>query len=72
MKKIICVLMMLLLSLTLVIASQPVTSNHISTPISSQEMNSIVGGGYCALGCVNLWIITVCAYLYDPTGWFCE
>ena len=72
MKKIVSVLLMLLLSLSLVIANTPAIATHNSTPMSSQEMSSIVGGGYCTCGCVNFWIISVCVCIIDPTGWFCE
>jgi hypothetical protein len=72
MKKIVCVMVMLLLSLSLVIANAPATSQHTSTPISSQEMSSIVGGGWCGCACVNLWIVTLCACFTDPTGLLCE
>jgi hypothetical protein len=72
MKKIVCVLVMLLLSLTLVMPNVSTASIQQSAPMSSQEMSSIVGGGWCAESCVSLVVVKICVSVYDPTGWFCE
>jgi hypothetical protein len=74
MKKTVSVFILLVLSLSLVLANVSPLSYHNSTPMSTQEMNIIIGGNntdcYCdgTRGCCTLdvWIfeVTVCVNTY--------
>jgi hypothetical protein len=72
MKKIGCILLIILfVSLTLGMASTPVTTNLNPTPMSSQEMSSVVGGTTgCGCGgdgcccCLDVWIFQICACIF--------
>jgi hypothetical protein len=77
MKKIgVIFLMLLFIALNLGMANSPAAMNHNSVPLSSQEMDAIVGGddsilacGYIdewACCCLNLWIFQICGCVINP------
>lgn len=74
MKKVICIILIatiVLVTLSFGMTDVQIPNNQSANPLTTQEMESIVGGGWCG-GCVDLWIIVICGYIYDPTGLFCE
>jgi hypothetical protein len=64
-------LVILIITVNLAMASTPAINNSDSTPLSSQEMSSIIGGktscgcggGACCC-CLNLWIIELCGCFF--------
>jgi hypothetical protein len=76
MKKGICIMLILVLSLSIGLANVPTTTNQNSTLLSTQEMLTTVGGQnmiFCdaqgrLCGTLDLWIISITVCGYDFIG----